>query len=125
VDGLNSYFYLPQFLKEFPAMPHLYEPMNTLRLFTGIGMGLIITSILYPAFIGSIYRQSDEHPAIGNITILGIMIGISVVVDLFITSGSAYILYPVSIINAIGVISLLSLAYTILVLKVFHQGINY
>jgi uncharacterized membrane protein len=125
VDGLNSYLTLPPLIRAFPGIPHLYEPTNRLRLFTGTGMGLVIAAVLYPAFVGSIYTVLDERPAIGSIKILAIMIGISAVVDLLIISGSKYILYPISIISAGGVILLLTMAYTILLLKVFHHENQY
>jgi hypothetical protein len=88
-------------------------------------MGLVLASILYPAFVGSIYKELDEQPAIGNIKMLGSMSEISAVVDLLITSGSIYILYPIAIISTGGVILLLTMAYTILIIKIFHQENQY
>ena len=63
-------------------MPHLYEPSNVLRLFTGTGMGLIIASILYPAFIGSVYIDSDTQPAIVGFKSMLIVSGFAILVDL-------------------------------------------
>ena len=125
VDGLNSYLYLPPFLKVFPGMPHLYEPSNALRLFTGTGMGLIIALVLYPAFVGSIYSNLNTKPALANIKSLLIVVGLAALVDLLILTGSKYILYPAAILSAGGVILLLTMAYTVVVLKVLHKGNQY
>jgi hypothetical protein len=121
VDGLNSYLYLPPFLKVFPGIPHLYEPSNVLRLFTGTGMGLIIALVLYPAFVGSIYSNPNTKSALGDVKSLLILVGIGVLVNLLILSGSKYILYPAAILSAGGVILLLTMAYTVVVLRVLHK----
>jgi len=121
VDGLNSYLYLPPFLKVFPGMPHLYEPSNVLRLFTGTGMGLIIASILFPAFVGSVYTDPDTQPAIADIKSMLMIVSMAILVDLLILTCSKYILYPAALISASGVILLLTMAYTIVVLQLFHK----
>ncbi len=121
VDGLNSYLYLPPFLKVFPGMPHLYEPSNVLRLFTGTGMGLIIALVLYPAFIGSIYFNPDTQPAIADIKSILIISGSAILIDFLILTGSKYILYTAALISTGGVILLLTMAYTIIVLRLFHK----
>lgn len=121
VDGLNSYLYLPPFLEVFPWMPHLYEPSNVLRLFTGTGMGLFIALVLYPAFIGSVYTNPNMRPAIADVKSLFILIGLGVLLNFLILTGSKYILYPVALISVGGVILLLTMAYTIIVLRVFGK----
>lgn len=121
VDGLNSYLYLPPFLRIFPWMPHLYEPSNVLRLFTGTGMGLIIASVLYPAFIGSVYIDPDTQPAIVGIKSMLIVSGFAILVDLLILTGSKYVLNPAALISASGVILLLTMAYTIIVLRILRK----
>jgi uncharacterized membrane protein len=121
VDGLNSFLYLPPFLNFFPWMPHLYEPSNVLRLFTGTVFGLIIAMVLYPAFVGSIFPHPDEQPAIGSIKPLFILLGMGALVDFLILTGSKYILFPVALISTGGVIILLTMVYTIVVLLVFHK----
>ncbi len=121
IDGLNSYLYLPPFLIMFPNMPHLYEPSNTLRLFTGTGMGLVISMLIYPAFLGSIYVDPDPRPSVGNLKTCFIILGMGILVDLFILTESIYVLFPVSIISAGGVILLLTMVYTILWVKIFRK----
>jgi uncharacterized membrane protein len=121
VDGLNSYLYLPPFLKVFPGMLHLYEPSNVLRLFTGTGMGMIIVLVLYPAFVGSVFINPDTQPAIVGIKSLLNVVGLGILVDFLILTGSKYILYPAALISAGVVILLLTMAYTIIGLRLFHK----
>ena len=121
VDGLNSYLYLPPFLEVFPGMPHLYEPSNVLRLFTGTGMGMIIALILYPAIVGSVFINPDVQPAIVGVKSLLIVVGLGILLDFLILTGSIYILYPAALISAGVVILLLTMAYTIIGLRLFHK----
>jgi uncharacterized membrane protein len=121
VDGLNSYFYLPPFLRIFPGMPHLYQPSNVLRLFTGTGMGLIIAMILYPSFWGSIIANPDPRPVINELRTLFIFLGLGILVDLLILTESKYVLFPASVISAGGVVLLLSMVYTILWIRITHK----
>jgi uncharacterized membrane protein len=125
VDGLNSYLYLPPFLKIFPLLPHLYEPSNILRLFTGTGMGLVIASVLFPAFTGSIFSSPNTQPAIEGIKSFLVISSLGVIADFLILTGSPYILYPVAIISAGGVILLLTLAYSIIALGILHKENQY
>src|SRR4030095_2994198 len=66
IDGSNSYLYL---LKQtshgaLDNIPNLYIPNNTLRLFTGSGMGIALASILFPAFNQSTWKVDDPSPAL-------------------------------------------------------------
>jgi uncharacterized membrane protein len=121
IDGLNSYFYLPPFVKLFPGMPHLYQPSNTLRLFTGTGMGILIAMLLYPAFWGSVITNPDPQPAVKDLRILFIIIGLGVLADLLILSGSKYVLVPAALISTFGVVLLLTMVYTIIWLRILRK----
>lgn len=121
VDGLNSYLYLPPFFQLFPSMPHLYLPSNTLRLFTGTGMGLVIALFIYPAFVGTVYSNPDPLPAMASIrSIIGLLIT-AVLADLLILNGAPYVLFITALISAVGVIILLSMVYTILILRLLKR----
>jgi uncharacterized membrane protein len=121
IDGVNSYLYLPPFVKVFPSLPHLYQPTNSLRLLTGTGMGLVIAMILYPAFVGSLFENPNVRPAIGGFKPLFFMLALSFLVDLFILTQSPYVLYPAALISSGGVVILLSLAYSIVFLRILKQ----
>jgi uncharacterized membrane protein len=112
LDGSNSYLYL---LKQtsagaFANIPNLYIPNNTLRLFTGSGMGIALGAILYPAFNGSAWRNHDSAPAL-NWKKLGILAGGIVIINLLILSEHPVILYPIALVSVAGVFSLLVLVF--------------
>jgi uncharacterized membrane protein len=121
VDGINSYFYLPPFLKLFPGMPHLYQPSNVLRLLTGTGVGLVVAMLLYPAFWGTIVPNPDTRPAISGLKIAFVMLGLGLLMDLLILTGSSYLLIPAALISAGGVLLLLTLVYGIILIMIFRK----
>lgn len=115
LDGANSYLYLlkstyPGFL---PQIPNLYVPNNTLRLFTGAGMGLGIAAALYPSFNQSVWKDWDPRPALGNAAPVGIMAALMVLINLLVLTEHPLVLYPGAIISAGGVLLLLTMVYAI------------
>jgi uncharacterized membrane protein len=121
VDGLNSYLYLPPFLRLFPNMPHLYIPSNTLRLITGTGMGLVIAIVLYPAFWASIISNPDSRPAFDNLTKFIFLVCLGILVDILVLTQSVIILLPAAIISTAGVVLLLTMVYTILWIRILGK----
>lgn len=115
VDGSNSYLYL---LKQsspgiLDALPNLYAPNNTLRLFTGSGMGIALAAVLYPVVQQTIWRESNERPALGWKS-FGILTAIVLIVDLLVLTDSPIVLYPVAILSTLGVLGLLTMVFSIL-----------
>jgi len=60
VDGLNSYLHLIPGLSQY----FLYEPNNFLRLFTGTGLGLGMSVLLFPAFNEIIWKERNPAPTL-------------------------------------------------------------
>ncbi|NLD72737.1 MAG: DUF2085 domain-containing protein [Chloroflexi bacterium] len=60
LDGLNSFAQLA--LGRAP----LYEPSNTLRLATGLGLGIALAGVLYPTYHYALWRERDERSALGG-----------------------------------------------------------
>jgi len=113
IDGSNSYLYL---LKQtspgaLTNIPNLYIPNNTLRLFTGSGMGIALASILFPAFNGSAWKKHDPSSAL-DWKKLSSIIGIVLLINLLILTDSPIILYPIAFISVLGVLSLLVIVFS-------------
>jgi uncharacterized membrane protein len=127
VDGANSYLYL---IKETYTgmtinLPNLYIPNNVLRLLTGSGMGLVISAAMFPAFNQTVWKEQDARPALSGLQSLAILVGITLLVDLLVLTQSPFILYPLAILSAGGVLVLLTMIYGILWLMLFHQENKY
>jgi len=122
LDGANSYlFLLKQTYQGFlPQLPNLYIPNNYLRLLTGTGMGVAMASILYPVVNQSIWRNSDERPALVWKE-LAILLCILLVVDLGILNESTIVLYPIAVISVLGVLALLTMVFSILWIIIMRQ----
>ena len=113
IDGSNSYLYLLKQTSQgvFDNIPNIYIPNNTLRLFTGSGMGIALASVLFPAFNGSAWNKHDPAPAL-DWKKLGAIIGIILVIDLLILTESLIVLYPIAYISVLGVLSLLIIVFS-------------
>jgi len=122
VDGTNSYIYLLKSTAPgtFDNIPNLYIPNNTLRLFTGSGMGIALAAILYPAFNQSVWKTVDKERAL-DWKKLGMLIGIIFLVDLAILTESPIILYPIAILSVLGVLALLIMVFSMVWLLVMRQ----
>ena len=113
IDGSNSYLYL---LKQTSGgalsnIPNLYIPNNTLRLFTGSGMGIALASVLLPAFNQSAWKAYDPSPAL-TWKQLGILVGIMLILNLLILTENELILYPVAVLSVLGVLTLLIMVFS-------------
>ena len=122
IDGSNSYLYL---LKQTaPAaldkIPNLYIPNNTLRLFTGSGMGIALAAVLYPVVNQTLWREIDNRPAF-EWKSFGILIGLVIIVNLLILTDSPIILYPIAYLSALGTLSLLVIVFAILWIMIMRQ----
>ncbi len=122
IDGSNSFLYL---LKQTSGgalnnIPNLYIPNNTLRLFTGSGMGIALASILYPAFNQSAWKDSNPGRAL-DWKKLGILIGVILLVNLAILTESPIVLYPIAILSIFGVLALLILVFSMVWLLIMRQ----
>jgi uncharacterized membrane protein len=115
IDGANSYLYL---LKSsapgtLDNIPNLYIPNNTLRLFTGSGMGLTLAAVLYPIMNQTLWRAPDDRPALDWKT-FGILSAGILILDLLILTENPFVLYPAAILSALGVFGLLIIVFGIL-----------
>lgn len=115
VDGINSgiIFYLGE--------PLLYQPSNTLRLITGTGMGLAMSIVLLPAFNQTIWQKSSPRSAIETWWQFIGLLGISGVVIFLVLTENPIALYPASLVSAGGVMTILTMVYTMALLMLFKK----
>jgi uncharacterized membrane protein len=114
IDGTNSFLHL------IPGAPGIYEPNNTLRLFTGTGMGLVIAALLFPAFNQTVWKDWDPKPAFTNLLGLGGLVLPALALDGLVLTGSSWVLYPLALISASGVLVLLTMVYSMVLLLVLR-----
>jgi uncharacterized membrane protein len=122
IDGSNSYLYLLKTTAHgaFDKIPNLYIPNNTLRVLTGSGMGIALTSILFPAFNQSVWKDASSDGAL-TWKKLGILVGLIFLVDLAILTENPIILYPIAILSVLGVLILLIMVFGMVWLLVMRQ----
>jgi uncharacterized membrane protein len=113
IDGSNSYLYLLKQTSDgaLSNIPNLYIPNNTLRLFTGSGMGIALASILFPAFNQSAWKAYDSGPALTWKQLVA-LIGIVLVINLLILTENELILYPIALFSVLGVLTLLIMVFS-------------
>jgi uncharacterized membrane protein len=122
IDGTNSFLYL---LKQTSGgaldhIPNLYIPNNTLRLFTGSGMGIALASVLYPAFHQSAWKDVEPGRAL-SWKYLGILIGIVLLIDLLVLTEHPIVLYPIAILSVLGVLALLVMVFSMVWILIMRQ----
>jgi uncharacterized membrane protein len=102
VDGINSYSHF------FPNLPHAYEPQNWLRLLTGLGAGLTMGIILFPALAQTLWRDQIHRPAIGNLReLLGLTL-LTLLVGALVLTNVPAVLYVLALVSAAGVLIVLT-----------------
>lgn len=102
IDGLNSYSHF------FPNAPHIYEPRNWLRLVTGIGAGIAMGSIVFPAMAQTLWKQQAFRPALANLRELAALAVVAALVVGLVLSDDPRILYVLGLVSAAGVLLILT-----------------
>lgn len=110
IDGVNSVLHL------YPGLDRwsLYEPINELRLFAGLGMGLVISALLYPLAGQTVWKEYSPGPAIKGLRAWIIFVGGAVVLGLLILSGNPLVLYPIILLSTAGLLFLLMVLYAVI-----------
>lgn len=119
LDGSNS------FLMLVPLIQSVYQTQNWTRLVTGTGMGLAISAVLMPSFIQTMFHRWEDETALGNWRqLLGLFI-IAGAMNVLILLEIPWILYPLSLLSAAGVMALLIMIYSMVVVMVFNRENTY
>jgi uncharacterized membrane protein len=115
VDGINSY---TQF---FPGSPQLYQPQNWLRLVTGMGTGLAMGSILFPALAQTLWWEQEQRPAVATWRDLEGLVVAATLVTLLVLSNQPLLLYVMALMSAAGVLLILTAINSMLLLIVLQR----
>jgi uncharacterized membrane protein len=115
IDGINS------FLSLLPNALQLYPPQNWLRLVTGTMIGISLTTMIYPVFMQTAWREWIPAPVIPSWRWLLGLSSFLALIDLAVLSRNPLILYPLALMSSIGVLALLTLAYSVLTLTLFKR----
>ncbi|MDX1662254.1 MAG: DUF2085 domain-containing protein [Candidatus Promineifilaceae bacterium] len=102
VDGLNSYSHF------FPDFPHLYQPQNWLRLLTGLGTGLGMGLIMFPALAQTLWRAPAWEPPVASLRELAGILALTLLVFVLVLSNQNAILYVLAIASAFGLIAIMT-----------------
>lgn len=113
VDGLNSYLTLL-------GAPHAYEPHHLLRVLTGCLNGVALVILVWPVFNFSLWKQTDAQPAVRNLRELGVIVALAWIMALIVYAEPSFLLYPVTIVSACGVLLMLTMVNSVLVLAIVH-----
>ncbi len=108
-DGVNSVFHLYPGFEQWS----LYEPLNAVRLFTGLGMGLAISVFLYPLAGQTILKNYSLQPALRK-SQDWLLFGGTVVLGLLILTDNPLVLYPIILLSSAGLILLLAVLYAVI-----------
>lgn len=122
IDGSNSYLYLLKQTSQgaLSRIPNLYIPNNTLRLFTGSGMGIALAAVLFPIVNQTLWREQDDRPSL-EWKSFGVLIGLTILLNLLVLTDNPIVLYPIAYISALGTLSLLVIVFAILWIIIMRE----
>lgn len=107
IDGVNSYI---QFL---PGFRGLYPPHNALRLATGMGLGIGMTSMLLPIFHQTVWKDWNNLPIFSTWRQLAEIIILCIVAGLALYSEVPFLLYPLALLSSATVLIMLAMIFSL------------
>lgn len=113
-DGLNATVY-------DLGLPHLYAPLNSVRLITGLLMGAAMAGLLWPILNMTVWRHAPNVPVIDrpwHLALLLLPLGLFAAVILV---GVDWLLYPVSLLTTVGQVTLLATLGTVIATAVLRR----
>lgn len=119
LDGVNS------FLMLLPSVQSLYQTQNWTRLVTGTGMGLAISAVLWPSFIQTMLDRWEDTAVLGTLRgVVGLLVESGFLIGSVLVQ-VPYLLYPLSLLSAAGVIILLTMVYSMVYVMVAKKENTY
>ena len=119
LDGVNS------FLMLLPKVQSLYQTQNWTRLVTGTGMGLAISAVLWPSFIQTMFTSWEDESVLGSWRqTIGLLVEDAFLIGTVLVQ-DPYLLYPLSLLSAVGVIILLTMVYSMVFVMIVKKENTY
>lgn len=115
IDGLNSYTHF------FPNFPHVYEPQNWLRLVTGMGAGLAMGLLVFPALVQTLWREVNGRPVITSWRELVGVVLLAGTAVLLVLSNQPTILYVMALVSVAGVLLIVTSINAVLLLMLLKR----
>lgn len=122
IDGLNSYFHL------FPNFEGgIYEPNNTLRVTTGMLVGLVMIQLLLPFWNSTVWHHTvwDQRRVVNDLRELGLYIAAIAVVLVLIFLNSPFIMLIVGFASTIGVLLVLTMVMASMLMTMLRTDGDY
>ncbi len=114
LDGGNA------FLTDWLHRPLLYPPNNILRLFTGLGMGIVIGAMLYAVAQQALWANTHPEAALTPRRLRGLLLG-AVLLGGLVLTGNPLVLYPVALLTTADVVLVLGAIYSLFALGVARR----
>jgi len=114
-DGANS------FLSMIPSAMHLYTPHNTLRLVTGTLVGIALVTLVYPVFSQYAWKDWKSERILRSPRELLVLLTLAGIIDLAVLSENPLLLYPLALLSSLGVLLLLTLAYSLITIPLLRR----
>ncbi len=114
-DGVNS------FLMFVPGFPSPYRTTNVTRLVTGTGMGLAVSAILLPSIIQTMFRTWEDTSVFTDWWRLPLLVLLAAGLDVLVLFEVSWVMYPLAILSALGVLILLTLVYSMVFVMITRR----
>lgn len=114
VDGFNSLFL-------DLGLPHLYQPVNWLRLITGLGAGTAMAAVIVPVASSLIWRNEEQRSSFDSLGEFALMLPLLTIDYFVVISVAPVILYPVAILSSVGLVLALVLVNLVFALGLTNQ----
>lgn len=117
-DGFNSLF-------NDLGLPHLYQPLNWLRLATGFGTGAAMAAFIIPVANTLIWRHEDERSSFASLRQLALLVPVLLLAFAAVNSQTSILLYPIAVLSTAGLVMALSLVNTVFILGIGNRAGHY
>ncbi len=115
IDGLNSY------VNYVTGHVMLYAPSNALRLITGMGNGLFLSTLIYPMFNFTLWSAPQRQRVMIGWDELAAMLLQVVVLGGLLLGDHKVLLWPTALLSLLGVAAMLTIVNSMIVLLLLRR----